>query len=280
MKIIFVVALIVVMILGGLRFWDELADRHEWNRLRAFQPTTPGRYDPQMVAHLPEPAQRYFNFVIKPGAPLLTVAEIVMEGEFSLGTKEQPNYQSMKAEQILATPEGFVWSLRLPGWVPVSGSDSGLWTRFRILGLIPVARLGGDEDHRRSAFGRYVAEAVFWTPAALLPSPTVAWEKVDAQTARVTVSHTGLRQSVDVEVDPSGKPLRVHFLRWSNANPQKVFREQPFGGFLSNFQEVQGFRIPFQVEAGNLFGTPEYFAFFKAKLKSVRFPEATSSLEK
>lgn len=120
-----------------------------------------------MVADLPEPAQRFFNFAITPGTPLLPVCEIEMEGQFSLGTRDNPNYQTVEADQILAAPHGFVWRLHLPGMLPVSGSDSGNWTRFRILGLIPVARMGDDPDHAQSAYARYVAESVFWTPAAV-----------------------------------------------------------------------------------------------------------------
>jgi hypothetical protein len=122
-----------------------------------------------MVSDLPEPAARYFTYMIRPGTPLLPVAEIDMTGQFSLGTKDDPRYQPMEARQILAAPEGFVWAMRTRGGMPVSGSDSGSWTRFRIVGLIPVGRLGGDRDHTRSAFGRYAAEAVIWAPAALLP---------------------------------------------------------------------------------------------------------------
>jgi hypothetical protein len=38
------------------------------------------RFDPAMVAGLPEPAQRFFKFAIAPGTPLLPVAEIDMGG--------------------------------------------------------------------------------------------------------------------------------------------------------------------------------------------------------
>ncbi len=228
-------------------------------------------YDPVMVADLPEPAQRFFNFAIKPGTPLLTVAEIDMGGEFSLGTRENQNYRPMDARQILAAPTGFVWKVKMPGVVPVSGSDSGSWTRFRVLGLIPVARLGGDTHHARAAYGRYIAEAAFWTPAALLPRPGVVWDAPDRDTARVTVTHNGLSQAVDMKLDGEGRPLVVQFMRWSDANPEKKHRFQPFGGQLSDFREVQGFRIPFRVEAGNMFGTDEHFVFFKAKVKAVRF---------
>jgi len=35
---------------------------------------------------------------------------------------------------------------------------------------------------------------------------------------------------------------------------------------------VQGFRLPFYVEAGNMYGTDNYFVFFKAEVIAVRFP--------
>lgn len=260
-----------LLALVALRLWDERADRMEWARLAASQPTNPDVYDPVMVADLPEPAQRFFNFAIKPGTPLLTVAEIDMGGEFSLGTRDNPNYQPMDARQILAAPTGFVWKVKMPGVVSVSGSDTASWTHFRILALIPLARMGGDTNHARAAYGRYVAEALFWTPAALLPGPGVVWEALDQDTARVTVTHNEMSQMVNMKVDAEGRPVSVNFMRWTNANPDKKHRLQPFGGHLSDFREVQGFRIPFSVEAGNMFGTDEHFMFFKATVTAVRF---------
>ncbi|MBO9580101.1 MAG: hypothetical protein J7498_04345 [Sphingobium sp.] len=64
--------------------------------------------------------------------------------------------------------EGFLWAMRTRSGLPLSGSDGAHWTRFRLFGLIPVARLGGSPDHARPAFCRYAAEAIFWTPAAML----------------------------------------------------------------------------------------------------------------
>jgi hypothetical protein len=75
---------------------------------------------------------------------------------------------------------------------------------------------------------------------------------------------------VDIRVDSSGKPLWVSIQRWSNANPDKVFRLQPFGGELSDFRTVAGYRIPFKVEGGNFFGTAEYFAFYRARIIGVQ----------
>lgn len=265
-------AALVLTALALLRWHDARADRQEWLRLAALQPSDPRRFNHAMVAELPEPARRFFQFSIEEGARLWTVAEIDMGGQFSLGSKEQPRYQPMQAWQILAAPHGFVWQLELPGALPVSGSDAGHWTRFRLLGLVPVARQGGDDDHTRSAFGRYVAEALLWTPAALLPGPGVEWKALSEHSARVTVRHQGLEQAVDLHVDAQGQPLHVQFMRWSNANAERIYREQPFGAVPSQFQPVHGFRVPLRVEAGNHYGTEAYFPFFKAEVTALRFP--------
>jgi hypothetical protein len=179
---------------------------------------------------------------------------------------------AMRARQTLAAPGGFVWSMRARrGLFTVSGSDSGRWTRFWIGGLIPVARIGGGE-HSLSAFGRCVAEAAFWTPAALLPGPGVVWEAAGPDRARVTLARDGLRQAVELVVDPDGALREVVFQRRSNANPERQWRDQPFGGRLSDWREVQGFRVPFRVEAGNLYGTAEYFPFYIIEIGGFRYP--------
>lgn len=257
-----------------LRLLDDRADRAEWARLVALQPRSPPHFTPELVAHLPEPARRWFAFAIRAGTPLYPVAEITMRGRFALGTKEDPRYRPMEARQILAAPEGFLWRMRTRGGMPLSGSDSARWTRFRLAGLIPVARAGGTPDHARSAFGRMVAEAAFWTPAALLPGPEVRFEPVDAETVRVTVRRGELEQAVEITVAADGRPERVVLQRWSDANPERRFRLQPFGGVASDFREVAGFRLPFRVEGGNMFGTEAWFPFFLAEVTEIRFPGA------
>ena len=274
-------ALSAAALLGGAATWraaDHRADRSEARRLAGFQRSDPGRFELSLVAELPEPARRYFRFAIAQGTPLWAVAQISMTGRFSLGDRNAPDYMAMTAEQTLAAPHGFVWSMRAArGGLRVSGSDSGRWTRFWAMGLVPVARIGGDPDHARSAFGRSVAEAVFWTPAALLPGPGVRWEALDDSSARVTVTHGDLSQSVGVTVDEDGRPTQVKFPRWTNANPEKVYRLQPFGGHLSEFRSFDGFTLPTHVEAGNNFGTGDYFPFFIADVHDLRFPMPEAS---
>ena len=263
----------LLSVLALLRRRDRGADRAEAARLVAAQPTAPAVFDPRTVDDLPAPARRFFRHAIAPGTPLRTVARIEMTGRFGMGDRARPGYMPMRAEQVLAAPEGFVWSMTAgQGIFRLSGSDSGRWTRFRLGGLLPVARFGGTPDHRRSAFGRYVSEAVFWTPAAVLPGADVHWEPVDDDTARVTLHHAGLAQSVDVTVDAAGRAVRVAFDRWSNANKAKRWQMQRFGGTLSGHRRVQGFCLPMHVEAGNHFDTPDYFPFFVVDVTAIGFP--------
>lgn len=274
-------ALVLAVALAGLFGWrtlDHRADRREMDRLLALQPEAPALFSADMVADLPEAARRYFAYVIAEGTPLFTVAEIEMEGRISLGTKAAPNYMDMTATQVLATPQGFVWKVSAgSGVMRMSGSDSATWTQFWLLNLAPIVRAGGNTDHRRSAFARYVAEAVFWTPAVLLPGPGVTWETVSENAARVTVRYDGLAQSVDVMVDGAGRPVQISLPRWTNANAEGVHRIQPFGGIMSEFREFDGFRLATHVEAGNFFGTDDYFPFFIADVTNVRFPLARQS---
>lgn len=276
MKWLAAIALMLLIggaLLAGWRALDRESDRKNWRALIELAGPASGRFDPAAVASLPEPAQRYFRYTIRPGASLHRAVEIEMRGELGLGTKDEPNYRAMSAQQILAPPYGLVWKLEAG---PVSGSDGATpdrsWTRFWLFNILPVVRVSGSDDHRRSAFGRVIAEGAFWAPASLLPGNAVRWEALDNERARAIVTFAGFEQAVDITVADDGRPVRVVIQRWSNENPQQVFRRQPFGGDLSEFRDFDGYRLPTRVEGGNHIGTDDYFPFFRARVTTIRFP--------
>lgn len=272
LKIVALVFVALVAILLLRRGADVLRAGAAWARLANTAQDQPPVYDPAMVASLPEPARRYFDFTIAPGTPLRSVVVLEMEGEMGLGTKDDPKYQSMRARQILAAPHGLVWRLNTG---MISGSDGALpdtsWTRFWLYHLIPIVRVADNPDHHRSAFGRVVSEAAFWTPAALLPSDNVTWEARGPDVARATMTNGAFSQWVDITVRADGAPVKVVIERWSDANPDRRFRLQPFGGELSEYRDFDGYRLPTRVDGGNLIGTPDYFPFFRARVTSARF---------
>jgi hypothetical protein len=259
----------------ALRAYDSRVAHQAWTSLAAQGDRNQVLFAPEMVAGLPDPARRYFLFAIAPGTPLRTVVELDMVGEIGLGDKGHPNYQSMTAREILAPPQGFVWMPRIGlGMSRVSGSDACIgdraWTRFWLLDTVPVARSRASADLVRSARARAVAEAL-WVPASLLPTNGVNWEAVDSSRARALFRYNGESFALDLTVAEDGRPLSVVMQRWTNANPQQVFRYQPFGATVEETGTFGGYTIPTRIDAGNGFGTDEYFPFFRAQVTGARF---------
>ncbi len=258
-----------------VRRGDEADAERAWRALARPRPPTGSTFTPETVEGLPEPARRYFRFAIAPGTPLRSIAEIDMVGRIGLGDREAPNYRPMIAREILAPPYGFVWRPRIgTGVTAVTGSDGCIgdraWTRFWLAGLVPVARTTSTADLVRSARARSVAEAL-WAPAALLPANGVAWEPLEADGARAIFEHAGEAYVLDLTVAPDGRPVSVSMQRWTNANPDRVFRFQPFGATVLETGTFEGYTIPTRIEGGNGFGTDAYFPFFQASVTSASF---------
>jgi hypothetical protein len=93
-KLILALAALTAALIVGLAAWrwsDKSADRAVWASLASQQLSAPATFDLSMIAELPEAAQRFLRFAIRPGTPLYTVAEISVEGEFSLGNRSDPD---------------------------------------------------------------------------------------------------------------------------------------------------------------------------------------------
>jgi hypothetical protein len=69
---------------------------------------------------------------------------------------------------------------------------------------------------------------------------------------------------LELRVAEDGLPISVSMARWTNANPEGVFRWQPTGGFVEEIGTFAGYTIPLRMSAGNHFGTNGYFPFFRA----------------
>lgn len=277
-SVLIALLVLLVLLLQVWRIKDAHMDDAGWTQLRSSASGVHKVFEPSMVQDLPEAARRYFLFTIAPGTSLVPVSEIRMRGEIGLGSKDAPNYTPMQARQILAPPHGFIWQVDAgSGVMRMSGSDGMLndsaWTRFWLDWTLPVVRAGEDENYLRAAFGRVVAEAVFWAPAALLPGNAVRWEPGDGPNrARAIVTRGALTQSIEIEVADDGRLVSVVIPRWSNVNAEGKWQVQPFGGTLGEFKRFGGFTLPTRVDGGNHFGTPDYFPFFRAQVEEIRFP--------
>ena len=279
-KIILFSLTIILVAAIALGLWVHSRDRAQaarvWAALEAACETDPPRYDPLMVADLPEVAQRYFARAIAPGTPLHRIVQLEMEGSFIMNGNEMP----MSARQILAPPaQGFVWQADIgAGLMRFGGSDgyhrgegrAESWTKFWLHGLVPLARIGGTEDHARAAAARVMLESV-WAPAALLPQFGADWTQTGPDSAEIRFADAPGLGPMQISFDAEGNPVEVWAMRWTDANPEKVFRLQPFGGRMLEMARHKGFLVPSRVELGNMWGTHEYAPFFLATITAAKF---------
>jgi hypothetical protein len=269
----------VITAIGAATQALRLADRRRaaavWASLAERRWTEATPFAPEMVADLPEAAQRYLRFAIAVGTPLRRVAELDMVGRFGLGDRNRPRYLPMRAREIIAPPDGFVWTTAIgAGFMRFSGLDGcaggAAWTRVWLLGMLPIVRPAVTPDLVRSARARAVLEAL-WVPAALLPANGAHWEAIDVDRVRAVFETAGERHTIDLRLAADGRPVEVSTRRWSNANPERVYRWQPFGGTIEAVGTFGGYRVPVRLAVGNHFGTAAYFPFFEAEIVDIRY---------
>lgn len=280
---IFLILLLIVVLIGvvaGLlanrKYHTQMSMVGDlWAEIAAQAEPTDVTFDRAMLAGLPEIAQRYFTHAIAEGTVLSTQAEFTMTGDFFLGEKDNTKHFGMEARQILQAPDAFVWVPKLTaGRVVMSGADSfhdkrGS-TQFWMNGILPVVQGVDTNDINRAAAVRPAIETI-WTPAGLLPLNGAIWEQTDSDTAAITFSDDPFDVRIELKFAANGAVREIWAMRWSNANPDKVFRMQPFGGLVHAEATFSGFTIPSHIEVGNNFGSGAYFPFFIATLNTVTY---------
>lgn len=192
-----------------------------------------------------------------------------MRGEIKLGA-----WRSFVGEEVLTVQGDFVWraQTKLFG-LPVSGFDAfvggvGLM-RWKLFGLVPMLSASGP-DLALSAAGRAAGEC-FWLPSRLL-SPEVELLDLDPSTLLARIPACGQIVEVRFDLGPDDLPVAVSFDR-IGIDKGRCFVGR-FGGFLAEWREFNGVRLPTAVRAGWKFGSPDFEAsgeFFRAEVLSAEF---------
>lgn len=201
----------------------------------------PPAFDPSMVAELPEPARRWLEHAIEPGALLFAAIEIQMSGEIRLGS-----WRPFTATQALVPDAGFVWAAHTKvAGLPVRGFDSYSLgegrMNWRMLGGIPLLSASG-YDVTRSAADRLAAESV------LLPTSLVdaTWRPGPGRDSATYLRHFGRRVArgrASITVSPDGQLRSVSMLRWG-APRGGGYGEHLFEVMFGGEYLVDGIAIP------------------------------------
>lgn len=229
------------------RRWNARTADWQQQLMAAASPATPPATD---LTALPPPVERWLRGVLQPGERPPRRLQVRWRGEFNLGEPGRDRWAPFTATQVFVpgTP-GFVWDARIraaPGFT-VNVRDAYLGGRAAMQGkalavFTVVDREGGD-GLASAALQRYLGE-LLWLPAALLQSPSLHWEPLDAQRARATLRDGDVLAALEFHFGADGMVERV----WT---PQRTFDDgkrapsaHPWQARVLAWGEIDGARVP------------------------------------
>ena len=242
-KLAVLAGLAALLVVAGRRFGRGVeADRRRL--LAAPRPAHPPLVTEEMLAGLPEPAQRYLRYAGVVGRPLVDTVRVRQRCRM----RPAPDGMSfpLVAEQwYRVEPPGFIWDATVPvGCIPVvRGRDGyldghGLMT-IKAGSLIPFVDASGPEMDQASLL-RHLSEMP-WFPSAFLRE-RVTWEAIDDSTVRVSITDGDLRATGTLEIDAEGR--LVAFRAERHAMVGKAFELRPWSAPTYGYGEFEGLRLP------------------------------------
>jgi hypothetical protein len=191
---------------------------------------------------LPEPVQCWLRWAQIVGKPVPATVRVTQTGQFRQA--QGSPWMPFTAEEVFTTsPPGFIWTttMRMAPGISIVGRDAYVAGRgsidMRLLGLIPVAQAEGPALDQ-GALLRYLNETM-WFPAAAL-SPSIAWQPIDAQSARATMTYGGATGEATFSFDELGRPVDMVAQRQDLARGRAETWSTP----LQAYGEFGGVRMP------------------------------------
>lgn len=147
------------------------------------------RFYKKQIANLPEPVQRYFNYVLKDGQHYISYARIKHDGQFKSGLDK--GWTSIKGEQYATTQKpGFIWKGTTSMFV---ARDMYITDKGRLIvslfSLFNVVDAKG-RQYDQGELLRWLGESVLY-PTNLLPSDRLQWFPQDINRASMTFHYDG-----------------------------------------------------------------------------------------
>lgn len=267
-----VIALVVVIVFGALERFDHQAEQvmHE---LKAKVPTTPGLVvQSYEVERLPAPISRWLTAAGVVGKRRVSWVTLEQEGE--LRVKPDGAWSPVSAHQVFSVdPPGFAWhaEVSMVGGFPVRGLDRFVDGKGRmqisLLGLVPMVDLANERIDEGTLI-RWLGELVFFPSAAL--SPLIAWEAIDAQTARARLTFKGITGSVVFTIDELGRFKSMEAMRYFGGGPEAK-RERWFIPATS-WRRIDGVEVPIAGEVTWMLAGGD-FTYYRWRILDVQTDE-------
>lgn len=197
-----------------------------------------------MLAELPEPAQRYMAFTGVSGKPWISSVFLRQVGRFRQGI-DRPWMPMTAVQTYTVTPPGFLWDARfriaglpiLRAWDRYKMGEGRMYAK--LAGFFTVFDLQG-EKLTQGTMVRYLSEMI-WFPIAFL-GDNITWNAVDSHSADVTLSDAGKSVTGRIFFDDLGRPTNFKAMRYREVDG--VFSLDAWSTPITQYGERAGLNLP------------------------------------
>lgn len=201
---------------------------------------------------LPKPVRRYFQYTGIVGKKRIFFMRLKHKGTLRVAPDKKA--LAIKGTQYFtADPPALLWNGRVKPsfFMSVSARDKYMGGKgnmlIKLMSAFTIADAKGPELDE-GALQRFLAECT-WFPTALLPSRNLRWEAIDQQSARAILEDKGVKAEVTFYFKDTGEITRCSCQRFYALEGGAGFEKHRWSGYLRNYKEIHGIRIPTDIEA-------------------------------
>ncbi len=201
---------------------------------------------------LPEPVQRYFRRVLKPGQAMIAAVRVEHAGTFNLSGEAEKWVPFRSTQRVITRRRGFDWDARIQMGPGLSAlvHDAYLFgegiLQASVMGLVKFMDLPSTPELAKGELMRWFAEAA-WYPTALLPSQGVVWEAVDSTSAKATLMEGDFTLAMTFRFREDGL-IESQRVEARGRTVGKAVIPTPWEGRWSRYEERDGMLVPLEGE--------------------------------
>jgi hypothetical protein len=266
--------MIIIMIVYGRIHWRNRTQALHQRLTAERQPVQPIVYDPNELANLPAPVQRYLQTVLTPGQPMIESLQMRHSGQFSL-SETVPKWVPFTSEQVTQMRRiGFDWvsyikmAPRIPCFVHDAYINGAGLLHATAFGLVTLAKMQDTPEVNQGELLRFLAEAA-WYPTMLLPSQGVVWKAIDDHCASATLTDNGTTVTLEFRFGDDHLIQSVYAAkRYRTVHGQLV--TTPWQGRFWNYEKRSDILIPIAGEVAWLL-PDQALPYWRGQLETITY---------
>ncbi|MGM0612605.1 MAG: DUF6544 family protein [Bacteroidota bacterium] len=223
----------------------------------------------EKLTELPKIVQRYFQFTLQEGQPLISSLDLEHEGFFR--TSLDKPFEKIKGKQYFTCNKpGFVWIGKTKKFTAVdSFVNASGELKIYLFSIIPIIRFKGDKINHAELL-RWLGES-FWMPTNLLPGKYISWQPIDEYTAKLEMNYLQFYCYYIVHFHENGAVVKIQTERHKGEKLEK------WEGTFHNYQKTENMMIPGRIKANWVIdGESKCYADFNVKRFNFVFTKETS----